>query len=307
MGLVGAILGDIAGSPFEFQWDEGSINFRRYQEYELFSDKCMATDDSFMSIATMHACLTDEDFAKAYREYGLSYPASYGGRFGTWLFCQDMGPYNSFGNGSAMRVSFVGEYYPAERVSEMATKSAEVTHNHEEGIKGAVVTATCIRMALDGKSKEEILEYGISQYSSKARYYPYRFGCDRPYKDYMDETKMDETCMGSVPIAIRCFYESSSFEDCMRMINALCCDTDTIGAIAGSICESYYGSCLGSKEEDMRMILRYLPKELYAEVAKYRGFAEDGSDILEEEPDVKTDAENTEEKPAKKWWMFWKK
>lgn len=270
MGIVGAILGDIAGSPFEFQWDKASINFRRYKKYELFSDKCMATDDSFMSIATMNACLTDCNFAKAYREYGLTYPASYGGRFGTWLFCPMMGPYNSFGNGSAMRVSFIGEHYPMEQVKEMATKSAEVTHNHEEGIKGAVVTATCIRMAEDGASKDDILNYGIGQYSSKARNYPYRYGCDRPYKDYLDDTKMEESCMVSVPIAIRCFYESNSFEECMRMINSLVCDTDTIGAIAGAICESYYGNCLGSKEADLQMIKKYLPTELYEEVEKQR-------------------------------------
>lgn len=270
MGIVGAILGDIAGSPFEFQWDQGSINFRRYQKYDLFSEKCMATDDSFMSIAAMHACLTDGDFAKAYREYGNKYPASYGGKFGIWLFCPTMGPYNSFGNGSAMRVSFIGEHYPMEKVQEMATKSAEVTHNHEEGIKGAVVTATCVRMAEDGASKEDILNYGISQYNSKARYYPYRYGCDRPYKDYLDDTKMEENCMASVPIAIRCFYESNSFEECMRMINALVCDTDTIGAIAGAICESYYGNCLGSKEADLEMIDKYLPRELYEEIVEVR-------------------------------------
>jgi ADP-ribosylglycohydrolase len=189
----------------------------------------------------------------------------------------------------------------------MATKSAEVTHNHEEGIKGAVVTATCIRMAKDGASKEDILQYAISKYSSKARNYPYRFGCDRAYKDYFDETKMDETCMTSVPIAIRCFYESSSFEDCMRKINSLCCDTDTIGAIAGAICESYYGSCLGSKEKDMAMILRYLPSELYAEVARYKGFAEDGSDVKHLNNVMEEKSTILEEKPKKKWYEFWKK
>lgn len=279
MGLVGAILGDIAGSRFEFQWDEGSLNYRRYNDYELFTEHNFATDDSFMSIATMKACETDLDFAKWYREYGNKYPASYGGRFGMWLFNKHMGPYNSFGNGSAMRVSYIGEKYPIEQVEEMATKSAEVTHNHEEGIKGAVVTATCIAMARDGKDKEEILEYGISKYNSKARYYPYRFGCDRAYNDYKDETKMDETCMVSVPIAIRCFYESSSFEECMRMINSLCCDTDTIGAIAGAICESYYGSCLGSKEADYEMMAKYLPPELYDEVVSVLGeVGEENSD-----------------------------
>ena len=298
MGLVGAILGDIAGSRFEFQWDEGSLNYRRYQNYEMFTERNFATDDTFMSIACMDACLNDKDFAKYFREYGLKYPASYGGKFGLWLFNEKMGPYGSWGNGSAMRVSYIGEAYPLEgeeNVEKMATLSAEVTHNHEEGIKGAVVTATCIAMAEKGASKEEILEYAISKYSSKARNYPYRYGCDVPYKKYKDNTKMDESCMVSVPIAIRCFYESSSFEECMRMINSLCCDTDTIGAIAGAICESYYGNCLGSKEIDMEMIRKYLPQELYEKVENVRkGKAE----ILKRQDD-----NDTKQKRSKCEWL----
>lgn len=297
MGIVGAILGDISGSPFEFQWDSASINFRRYQKYELFSNKCMATDDSILSIAAMNACLTDGNFERAYREYGLTYPASYGGRFGTWLYLHQMGPYNSYGNGSAMRVSFIGEHYPMDEVASMAKASAEVTHNHEEGIKGAVVVATCIRMAEDNATKEDILAYAISQYNTTDNHYPYRYGCDRPYQDYYDDTKMDETCMASVPIAIRCFYESTSFENCMRMINCLVCDTDTIGAIAGSICESYYKNCMGSKQEDMAILYRYLPSELYAQVAKVRGFLEDGSDVVTNPSQMKNQNLPSKKKP----------
>lgn len=280
MGIVGAILGDIAGSPFEFQWDSESLQKRRTIPYELFSEQCKITDDSILSIACMDACLSDKNFAASYRTFGLSYPASYGGQFGTWLYLHQMGPYKSYGNGSAMRVSFVGEHYPMNEVSSMAKASAEVTHNHEEGIKGAVVVATCIRMAEDDATKEDILAYAISQYNTTDNYYPYRYGCDRPYQDYYDDTTMDETCMTAVPIAIRCFYESTSFESCMRMIHCLVCDTDTIGAIAGSICESYYKNCMGSKQADMAILYRYLPSELYAQVAKVRGFLEDGSDVF---------------------------
>ena len=264
MGVIGAILGDIAGSRFEFMWDDASLNYRRNQNYEMFSDKNFATDDTFMTIACMDACLHGGDFAKYYRKYGLKYPASYGGRFGMWLICPLMGPYGSYGNGSAMRVSYIGEHYPLvgeDSVEKMATLSAEVTHNHEEGIKGAVVTATCIAMAKKGSSKDEILEYAISQYNSKDKNHPYMYGCNLPYKSYKYSMKMDESCMNSVPVAIRCFYESESFEECMRMINAMCCDTDTVCAIAGSICESYYGYCY-SKEKDEELIRRYLPKEL---------------------------------------------
>lgn len=262
MGLKGAILGDIAGSPYEFS-DQYMLDIRRRNGYELFEDiSCQCTDDSIMSVACMEACCTDMDFAKYYRNYGRKYPgAGYGRHFGMWIF-RNSGPYNSFGNGSAMRASYCGQAFPLEgpgiTVADAAKMSAEVTHNHPEGIKGAVVLATCVAMAENGASKEEILKYGISQYPS----IEYKYGCDVPYDFYKNIMRFDVSCQGSVPVAIRCFYESNSFEECMRMINDMLCDTDTVGAIAGAICESFYGNCLGSTEADEEIIRHFLPKDL---------------------------------------------
>lgn len=262
MGIIGAIIGDITGSPFEFEFDRHSVNIRRENKYQFFDNaRYFATDDSIMSIACMKACETDMDFAKHYREIGQKHPADYGSHFGMWLFNKNMGPYNSFGNGSAMRCSYCGEKFPLEsdgmNVEKAATLSAECTHNHPEGIKGAVTLATCVAMAKAGKSKKEILEYGIKQYPKK----DYKYSCEIPYKKYYKDMQYEISCQGSVPVAIRCFYESENFEECMRMINAMVCDTDTVGAIAGAICEEYYGYCF-SKEKDEEILKKYLPKDL---------------------------------------------
>ena len=270
MGVIGAILGDVAGSPYEFQFDAYSVGIRRANNYEFFdSPKYFATDDSIMSIACMKACETDMDFAKHYREIGRKHPADYGSHFLAWLITPEMGPYNSFGNGSAMRASYCGEKFPLEgpgmTAGEAAKLSAECTHNHPEGVKGAVVLATCVAMAKAGKSKEEILAYGIEQYP-KSRY---KYGCNRPYKDYYRKMQYEISCQGSVPVAIRCFYESENFEDCMRMINAMVCDTDTVGAIAGAICEEYYGKCMASKQQDIALVKKYVPKDLLEILEEY--------------------------------------
>jgi len=269
MGIIGAILGDVAGSPFEFENDPYSISYRKRNEYELFSNgRYFATDDSFMSVACMEACETDMNFAKHYRDIGRKYPADYGAHFGMWLRNPLLGAYNSFGNGSAMRASYCGEKFPLEGEGMTAGKAAELsalcTHNHPEGIKGAVVLAECVAMAKMGKSKEEILSYGISQYPKEK----YLYGCDVPYDDYCDSMRYDVTCQGSVPVAIRCFYESEDFEDCMRKINAMACDTDTVGAIAGAICEEYYGACY-TKEKDEELVRTFLPEELVKKLEEY--------------------------------------
>lgn len=154
MAVIGAILGDIAGSQFEFNRPENLD----YKHCELFTNRCSHTDDTIMTLAVKKAILENADFTKTMREIGQPYPYSgYGGRFYEWMYGENPKPYNSFGNGSAMRVSFIGEHFDAlEDVISMAEKSAEVTHNHPEGIKGAVVTAVCIWMARHGKTKEDI-------------------------------------------------------------------------------------------------------------------------------------------------------
>ena len=165
MAVIGAILGDIAGSQFEFNRPENLD----YKHYKLFTNRCSHTDDTIMTLAVKKAILENADFTKTMREIGQPYPYSgYGGRFYEWMYGENPKPYNSFGNGSAMRVSFIGEHFDAlEDVISMAEKSAEVTHNHPEGIKGAVVTAVCIWMARHGKTKEDIFQYVLEQYPAE--------------------------------------------------------------------------------------------------------------------------------------------
>ena len=228
MAVIGAILGDIAGSQFEFNRPENLD----YKHCELFTNRCSYTDDMIMTLAVKKAILADADFTKTMREVGQPYPYSgYGGRFYEWMYGENPKPYNSFGNGSAMRVSFVGEHFDAlEDVISMAEKSAEVTHNHPEGIKGAVVTAVCIWMARHGKTKEDIFQYVLEQYPAEKYEYSIAVPLDKLEKIY----QWNETCMGSVPAAMRCFYESDSYESFLRNVFRLKCDSDILAAIARS-------------------------------------------------------------------------
>ena len=191
MAVIGAVLGDIAGSQFEFNRPENLD----YKHCELFTNRCSYTDDTIMTLAVKKAILENADFTKTMREIGQPYPYSgYGGRFYEWMYGENPKPYNSFGNGSAMRVSFVGEHFDAlEDVISMAEKSAEVTHNHPEGIKGAVVTAVCIWMARHGKTKEDIFQYVLEQYPAEKYEYSIAVPLDELEKIY----QWNETCMGS--------------------------------------------------------------------------------------------------------------
>ena len=233
--MLGAILGDIIGSPYEF-------NSGKIKDFPLFTNSNRLTDDSLMTIAVGCACvnasLYDEDDFKekvAYymRLIGRQYrDAGYGGRFYNWLFDDREGPYKSFGNGSGMRVSpvaYAGN--TLEEVERLAKWSAEVTHNSMDGISGAQAIASATFLARTGKSKDEIREY-ISK-----NFYNLDFTLDyiRPFYSF------DVTCLGSVPHAIVCFLESESFEDAIRNAVSLGGDGDTIGAMAGAIAEAYYG------------------------------------------------------------------
>ena len=189
MAVIGAVLGDIAGSQFEFNRPENLD----YKHCELFTSRCSYTDDTIMTLAVKKAILENADFTKTMHEIGQPYPYSgYGGRFYEWMYGENPKPYNSFGNGSAMRVSFVGEHFDAlEDVISMAEKSAEVTHNHPEGIKGAVVTAVCIWMARHGKTKEDIFQYVLEQYPAEKYEYSIAVPLDELEKIY----QWNETCM----------------------------------------------------------------------------------------------------------------
>ncbi len=236
--MYGAILGDIIGSPFEF--DRGN----RSKFFDLFTAGCTFTDDSVMTIAVGEALMDagpDAD-AEAIRnlvivrmqDWGRRYPyAGYGGRFIDWIWKDDPRPYGSWGNGSAMRVSAAGWLYDSvERTREVAVATAEVTHNHPEGIKGAEATAAVIFMARNHASKDEIREYVVREFGYNI-------------SETLDEMRLRhehlESCMDSLPKALRSFLDGDSYEDVVRNAVSLGGDTDTLAAIAGAMAEAYYG------------------------------------------------------------------
>ena len=236
--MFGAILGDIIGSRFEFD------RAGHTKDFELITNKCHFTDDSVMTIAVAHAALisgpdADEDSFKStlincMQYWGRTYPyAGYGSRFIKWVFSSDPQPYGSYGNGSAMRVSPVGWLYDSlERTLQVAKWSAEVSHNHPEGIKGAQCTAAVIYLARTGKTKEEIEEYVKNNF-------------DYDFSESLDEMRKRhehvETCMDSLPKALRSFFDGDSYQDVVRNAVSLGGDTDTLAAIAGAMGEAYYG------------------------------------------------------------------
>ena len=236
--MYGAILGDIIGSPFEF--DRGD----KTKEFDLFTKGCDFTDDSVMTIAVGEALLAvgpeatvkeiEEAVVANMQDWGKRYPyAGYGGRFRYWLRERNPKPYGSYGNGSAMRVSAAGWIYDSmERTREVARATANVTHNHPEGIKGAEATASAIYMARKESSKEEIKEYIEREF---------HYNLDRTLDEIRPGYHMDETCQRTVPEAIIAFLESQDFEDAIRNAVSLGGDTDTLGAITGSIAEAFYG------------------------------------------------------------------
>lgn len=236
--MYGAILGDMIGSPYEF--DRG----KKTKEFPLFIRSSMFTDDSVMTIAVAEAFMEAEPGASDdeirqllisnMRRWGRKYPyAGYGMRFSIWLAESKPKPYGSYGNGSAMRVSSAAWLFDdLETVRKMARLSAEVTHNHPEGIKGAESTAAAIYLARTGKTKEEIKEYIINEFG-----YDLSRTCDEIRPTYYHV----ESCMGTVPEAITAFLEGDSFEDVIRTAVSLGGDCDTLTAIAGSIAEGFYG------------------------------------------------------------------
>ena len=236
--MYGAILGDIIGSPFEF--DRGD----KTKEFDLFTKGCDFTDDSVMTIAVGEALLAvgpeatvkeiEEAVVTNMQDWGKRYPyAGYGGRFRYWLRERNPKPYGSYGNGSAMRVSAVGWLYDSlERTREVARATANVTHNHPEGIKGAEATASAIYMARNESSKEEIKEYIEREF---------HYNLDRTLDEIRPGYHMDETCQRTVPEAIIAFLESKDFEDAIRNAVSLGGVIDTLGVITGSIVEAFYG------------------------------------------------------------------
>ncbi len=236
--MYGAILGDIIGSPFEF--DRGE----KTKDFELFSTYSCFTDDTVMTVAVAEALLNagydasvdeiKEACIDSMKKWGQQYPnCGFGGRFIWWVLGQDREPYGSYGNGSAMRVSSAGWLYDTiERTREVARATAEVTHNHPEGIKGAEATAVVIFMARKGASKEDIKKYVETEFD---------YDLDRSLDEIRPTYRHVEDCMHTVPEAIIAFLAGEDYEDTVRNAVSLGGDTDTLGAIAGAMAEAMYG------------------------------------------------------------------
>ncbi|MBQ6799516.1 MAG: DUF1810 family protein [Bacteroidaceae bacterium] len=256
--LLGAIAGDVIGSVYEFRPC-------RSTDFALFLDYSEYTDDTVMTIANADWLLTGDSLLGIMQDYGNRYPmAGYGGMFYNWLKSRDPKPYNSWGNGSAMRISPVGWAFDTlEETLEAAKLSAEVTHNHPEGIKGAQATAACIWMARKGKSKQEIKEYVEREFG---------YDLSRTCNEIRPAYRFDVTCQGSVPESIIAFLESTDYESAIRLAISLGGDADTMGAITGGIAEAFYG---GVPEHIRKEVLKRLPEE-FVEVMKrfYQKFVE---------------------------------
>lgn len=247
--ILGAIIGDIVGSRFEF-------NNIKTKDFELFDKESCFTDDSVLTIAVMDWCChsnntTSKEATRFLQKWARKYPnAGYGGSFYYWKDESNPKPYNSCGNGSAMRISGVGWMFDNEEDLKEACKIITgVTHNHPEGLKGAEVTAMCIFMARNGATKQQIKEYA-------EKYYDLDFDYEELRKTYAHE---QEICQVTVPQAIFCFLISESFEDCLRTTISIGGDCDTTSAISCAIAEAFYGNI---PEYIVKEALKRIPKDM---------------------------------------------
>ena len=246
--LLGAVTGDVIGSVYEYSGQK-DYHFRLFQEESTF------TDDSILTIAVAAAILRQGEYAEYLRKYARAYPnplGGYGGRFHQWIFAENPKPYQSFGNGSAMRTSAIGwAFDTVTDVLAEAERCAAVTHDHPEGIKGAQAAALSVFLARKGESKDGIREQIVS-----------RFGYDlsRTLDEIRPGYEFDESCQGTVPQAIVAFLESQDFEDAIRKSISLGGDADTLGAITGAIAEAYYGKVPDGLVGEVR---RRVPDELW--------------------------------------------
>lgn len=237
--MLGAMIGDIAGSRFEFD------NYRK-KDFDLFSSKSFFTDDTVLTLAIAKALLETKDLKGEFyyetlktnaihyvKTIGREYPdAGYGLRFADWLYSENPQPYNSFGNGAAMRVSAVAWFASSlDEVKRMSKTVTAITHDHPEGIKGAEATAVAIYMAKEGATKKKIRN------TIEKDYYALDFTID----GIRDSYTFNETCQDTVPQAIEAFLESDGFEDAIRTAVSVGGDSDTLAAITGAIAEAYYG------------------------------------------------------------------
>ena len=236
--MLGAIIGDIIGSRFEF--DQGG----KSRDFKLFTPKCTFTDDSVMTAAVAQALISagpdagEEDIKteliSSMKKWGQAYPyAGYGARFIHWVLSDESKPYGSYGNGSAMRVSPAGWLYDTiERTREVARWTAEITHDHPEGIKGAESEAAAIFLARHGASKDEIRDYIQREFC---------YDLTRSLDEIRPSYYHVEDCMRTMPQAVECFLEAEDYESTIRNVMYIGGDTDTLAAIAGAIAEAKWG------------------------------------------------------------------
>lgn len=259
--MLGSIAGDIIGSVYE--WDNIKTT-----EFPLFRNDCDFTDDSVLTIATAYSIVENVGYAESYQSFSRRYPGrGYGGNFGVWIYSEVPEPYNSWGNGSAMRVSPVGfAYETIEEVLEQAKQSAEVTHNHPEGIKGAQATALAVFLARKGYSKEDIKEEIEERFD---------YNLNRTVNEIRPDYVFDVSCQGSVPEAIIAFLESDDFEHSIRLAVSLGGDSDTLACITGGIAEAYYK---GVPEQIKSKVLKILPEEFVSILDKFAVICQDLKD-----------------------------
>lgn len=232
--MIGAIAGDIIGSFYEHRRI-------KTKDFPLFNEGCRFTDDTVLSVALADAIMNEKSYKHLMREYYIRYPhAGYGGMFHRWAQVEGRGPYNSFGNGAAMRISPVGFAFDTlEEVLEKALSYTEITHNHPEGIKGAQAVASAVFLARTGHSKEEIRRHIETAFA---------YDLSRTLDEIRPGYHFDVTCQGSVPEAIIAFLESESYEDAVRNAVSLGGDSDTQACITGGIAQAFYGGVPGPIE-----------------------------------------------------------
>lgn len=252
--MIGAVAGDIIGSIYE-------RNPIKTEEFPLFHSYSRFTDDSVMSLAVAQAILRGRNYGMEMKSLGQMYPdAGYGGNFKKWIFEPGIIPYNSWGNGSAMRVSPVGfAFNTPEEVLKEARASAEVSHDHPEGIKGAQSVALAVYLARQGSTKEDIRTTLTGSFF---------YDLDRTVDEIRPDYSFDVSCMGSVPEAIIAFMDSSDYESAVRKAVSLGGDADTQACIAGAIAEAYYKSIPSTIVTEVK---RILPGNLWDILIRFEG------------------------------------
>lgn len=268
MALIGAIMGDIIGSQYEFP--SMRPDDLDWKHCKLFTDECEFTDDTVMSIATKYAIDHYKfDFSKAYKEFGNKYPdVGYGDMFLKWI-TGDISSYQSYGNGSAMRVSYIGDIIKTnvngiiqngDSIIKLAELSASCTHNSYNGIMGAKAVTMIIGMSKLNFSKKEIIE---TLPSLSGFYYnspDFHYNILKPLSEFRKMYCWNELCDGTVPAAIRCFLDSTDYESCIRNCLSLPCDMDTMCCIAGGMAEAFYGT---TGFNNKAILQKYLDDFLY--------------------------------------------